>query len=160
MKPHAPILLILCVVFSACRSSRSLDSNVSELHQDESFYTRAESGNKTVESQYSDSVFKQRDENRYLRTLEFNPDGSIRSLSEEWRNIGSSELALSGGRSSETSDKKVKESEARNSENQFQEQKKETVKTDSRPVQGSEWFWIIISLAAVGGVVLFIIKRK
>jgi hypothetical protein len=39
-------------------------------------------------------------------------------------------------------------------------EKKEDIQADSRPVQGTEWVWVILSIALVLTVVFYFISKK
>lgn len=156
MKPYVIILIILC--FPSCRSNRNVDRTMQEESKVETVESTHSKDSSHVVREFEGSNTKITNEQRYIRTTQFNPDGSIRCLREEWRGIGSIELADGRGRSSE-----VSVSEQKTDSTYKRELKKvgfEKLKsfTDTRPVQGSEWLWILLAVGIIG-LGIFLIKK-
>lgn len=107
-----------------------------------------------IKTKSSSSKEKVHNEVRYLEVTDFNPDGTIKSISKEWRGIDQQEKESSH---QESSDNSVKETKV-DSTSVTKAKKKEEVKKkntdDSRPIQGSEWIYFVIGI-----VVIFIISK-
>lgn len=153
--------LLISVVSVSCRVSRNSEKTETIREASERIEHSVDSSREnSIETELGNLRIDESDE-YYLRITEFDVDGAIRRIQEQWRNRRSTNVAdwnrqqesvsLSG------SEKKVIEKDS--SYTAIQETKH--VQSDSRPVQGFEWFWIVL----VSGILLaiaiyFIIKKK
>lgn len=156
MKPYVIILIILC--FLGCRSNRNVDRTMQEESKVETVESTHSKDSSHVVREFEGSNTKITNEQQYIRTTQFNSDGSIRSLHEEWRGIESLELADGRGRSSEVSVNEQKTDSAYKRELKKIEFEKLKSFTDTRPVQGFEWLWILLAVSLLG-LGAFIIKK-
>lgn len=153
--------IVIWFFLLGCRSTRdsnrftSIDTDVRKESQ------FAQKDSTVTEQSHRDSTATLSTTSEFLRTTTFRNDGTIHSLQEYWRNTGSTELSVSSGRQTNVS---VTQQHASST---IDENKKEIVKeeikttTDTRPIQGFEWFWIVVVIVAA---VLFLlptfIKKK
>ena len=99
-------------------------------------------------------------EQSFTRVTEFDSTGSIRKVSETWRDrqqgsVASEErtertLSLEGSKTIITT---------RDSSTVVKQEKTKT-DTDSRPIQGSDWLWVILSVVLITAVILYIIYNR
>lgn len=165
MTRHASIYYIVIAVclgisLGGCRTKKSIqktqvDTTVVEKVERHSDSTR-------TEQRTAERIDITRDENErsYTRTTEFDSSGVVRKVSEEWRDRRSADVAVRDN-ASETismtgSEKRVEETDS--SYTVIQETKH--IQSDSRPVQGFEWFWVIVGGAIILSIVIFFIIRK
>lgn len=154
MKHYAYTIIIL-LLFAACRSNRTVDHRTEGESNIEEGYTKSSTDDSRHETERTDTTHTIQNEVFFARTTEYNPDGTIRQVREEWRETGSSQLGTSRTRSSGVSLKKEEVTHHRKLDFKFTESLKELTKTDSRLIQGSEWFWVVfagILLLLIGGV--------
>ncbi len=148
MKPYVIILIILC--FLGCCSNRNVDRTMQEESKVEAVESTHSKDSSHVVREFEGSNTKITNEQRYIRTTQFNPDGSIRCLREEWRGTGSLELADGRGRSSAVSVSEQKSDSTYKKELKKIEFEKLKSFTDTRPVQGFEWLWIALIVGCLG----------
>lgn len=157
------IALAVCIGVSlgGCRTKKNLEKtqeNTTIVEKTERY-----SDSTRTEQKSTVRVDRSRDENErsYTRTTEYDSTGNVRRVSEEWRDRQSSDLVVRDHRQESVSvtgaEKQVMEKDS--SSTVIHETKH--VQFDSRPVQGFEWFWIILG----GGLLLaiaiyFILKKK
>lgn len=164
MKRYAKILLVfgsLCLVsFVGCKTTKNMERNERteqsakqvKLAIDKSI-TAKEAGSKI-------SIETNQDIREFNRTTHFDSTGNISSVSETWREVGRSELAVlnDSSRTVFMSDKNDSTSFIDKSETQFQQ--KEVASADSRPVQGIEWMWVIFGVGLIAAVLIIVFIRK
>lgn len=152
MKPYA--LIILLFIGFGCRSSR----NTTDTHsRDHSKTSKTEVSNETISVQSSmlattrtatDTNIKE-----YFKTTVFNPDGSVSEVQEQWRDTRRNELADSTGQRSDVSGINRNDSTFTDVDNDIEVKQTTQSHTDSRPVQGVEWLYVV----CVGGIVILTI---
>ncbi len=165
MKRH---VFIYCIILSVCfgvslggcRAKKSLektqeDTTIVERSERYSDSTRTEQ-----RSTVRDDISRAENERSYTRTTEYDSTGNVLRVSEEWRDRQSSDLAVRDHRQESVSitgsEKQVVETDS--SYTVIQETKH--VQSDSRPVQGFEWFWVILVGALILSSVIFVIIKN
>lgn len=153
-------LIASSIVFGSCRSSHSAVSVSSGTEKVFKAAVRhaADSCRTVVENR--DSATAIATESTYERTTVYTDSGRIRSVSERWRQAGSTQLAISTGRSSAVSVGKSSARESTMKESDSKSDTKTDNKTDSRPVQGREWIYVILAIAIIIAVPIYIIKKR
>ena len=151
------IILLACCF--ACRSNKLVDSS----YQEESTFANqsytAGKDSTAKESSRKDTSGKIGVDNQFCTITEFDSTGRILRILEWGRNTRSAELDVSDRRSSALHVGTKETREKSEGTLNIQEQIQEEVKTDSRPVQGFEWLYIIIPVV-IGLLVFLLIKYR
>lgn len=152
------VFMLLCL--DACNSKRNVVRNTSG----QSYTERIETSSDTsrTEETVIDSSKTTIDETveEYIKTTEYDSTGIVRRVSEEWRHRERNNVSTLHRQEQyvfvNESEKEVVTIDSTTVQTQ------ETIKTttDSRPVQGIEWIWIVLSVALVLIVVGYIIYNK
>ena len=158
---HIIAITLLCsVVFSSCRAKKDLQRN-------EETNSRSERVERFVDTTRVTAVEEQRTDKRgseverqYTRTTEYDTTGRVQAVSETWRdrrlsNVSSEER---DARTVSVAGMSVDIIERDTSTTIISEVVK--VDTDSRLIQGAEWFWIILSLILIATVIIYIIYNR
>lgn len=154
------VALLVGVGFNSCRAKKDFERNTQISERVERIERSVDSA-RNSENEYSKTErIGLTEDNFYIRTTEYDTEGRIRSISETWRDRRHSDMA-NEERSKESislsgSEKEIVESDT--SSVIINEKTKTT--NDSRPVQGVEWIWVILSIALIAAVVLYIIYNK
>lgn len=147
MKYYVIVFFILC--FLACRSNRNIDRTIQEGSKTETSKSIDRKDSSTVDTEYQESRTKVSNEVRFIRTTAYRPDGTIRSIQEECRGSGSTELVDGRGRSSENTVTEIKNDSTAVTESKKDLKEKIQSSSDSRPIQGVEWFYIALGFGAL-----------
>lgn len=154
------IAVLVLLLLTSCRSSKSTSQNGSYAMAVERVERRLDSirivESTTQRSEHSGSEA----ERVFSRVTEYDSTGTIRSVQETWR-----DRQLSNVSANERAGRAV--SVANTDEHIFTRDtvhvvvsETSQIKSDSRPVQGYEWFWIILSLVLIVAVILYIISNR
>lgn len=154
------ISVSLCLCFGGCTSKR----NVVRTEKGQSYTEQIETSSDTsrTEETVIDSSKTTVDETveEYIKTTEYDSTGIVRRVSEEWRERKRNNVSTLHRQEQyvfvNESEKEVVTIDSTTV--QTQEAIKTT--TDSRPVQGVEWIWIVLSVALVLIVLSYIIYNK
>lgn len=165
MKQHVFIYCIIISIclgisLSGCRAKKSLQKT----QENTTIVERSERYSDSTRTEQKSTVHidRSRDENErsYTRTTEYDSTGNIRRISEEWRDRQSSDLVVRDHRQESISvtgsEKQVIEEDS--SSTVIRETMH--IQSDSRPVQGAEWLWVIVAGTLVLSVVIFVIIKK
>lgn len=154
------LALLVLLLLTSCRSSKSTSRNGSYAMAVERVERRLDSI-RVMESTAERSKHSGQEAERvFTRTTEYDTTGAIRSVQETWRdrqlfNVSTNERA---GRivSVTNSDEQVIQKDTAHAiitETSH-------IKSDSRPVQGIEWVWVILSVVLIAAVILYIIYNR
>lgn len=100
-------------------------------------------------------------ENDYSRIIEFDSLGRVHRVSEAWRDRRSSDLSLQDNRTDRLSLSGSSSEIIKRDSSTATVHETIHVNTDSRPVQGMEWIWVILSIVLVVAVIIHrVIERK
>lgn len=157
---HIISLLLVSFIVFGCRSTKNIERNeatkTGSLRIERSSDTIRTIEVRNQRSNRSVSELEQ----IYSRVTEFDSTGSVRRVSEEWRDRRYSDLA-----DEERDERAV--SVAGSEEEVITRDTtsvivRETIhnKTDSRPIQGADWFWVILSAVLILTVVIYLIYNK
>lgn len=157
---HIISLLLVSFIVFGCRSTKNIERNeatkTGSLRIERSSDTIRTIEVRNQRSNRSVSELEQ----IYSRVTEFDSTGSVRRVSEEWRDRRYSDLA-DEERDERAFSVAVSEEEVITRDT-ASVTVQETIhsKTDSRPVQGADWFWVILSAVLILAVVIYIIYNK
>ncbi|SRR5690554_230764 len=152
--------LALCLMANGCRAKKNISRN-------EEFQTRIERIEQSNDSARIEARKTEKDVQRseqsdlsYTRVTEYDSTGSIvRRVSETWRDGRLSHFSLQDNRAETISvtgnEKEVVE---RDTSLRVNTEVIATT-TDTRPVQGFEWAWIIIGAFVVIGLIVFLWRK-
>lgn len=152
------LLIGSCLV--GCRASKNSQRNEtsSEVH------ARTESTLDSTKSEYreveSRNILTDASDEYYLRITEYDVEGAVRRISEKWGNRRLSNV--------DSQDRQQESVSVTGSESNIVEtdssntviEEKVDASIDSRPVQGVEWFWVILGGAIILAIVIFVIIKK
>lgn len=99
-------------------------------------------------------------ERNYTRTIAFDSSGNVRTVSEAWRETRRGKLGVGEYRGRTLSVKNFKDTTTQVNRSHVVSHEKTTATNDSRPVQGTEWLWVIIGGFAVLAVLVYFILRN
>jgi len=158
---YCAIAVLWIGLLAGCKSQKNISRTVDGQTRTERIESKKDTSRVEEQSQAHHSTQTNEQDNTYVRITEYDSTGTvIRRIQEEWRDVGRSQLSLldrSGhyisidGMSSVTLE--------RDSSRSVVTENKE-VTSDSRPVQGVEWLWVILGGALVLSVVIFVIIKK
>lgn len=157
MKKYALYILFTFFLFS-CNVFKKATHETQTNSTTEVKQTKKDSTRITSEAQVDLEAFKKTEENNYIRTVDYDTLGNILRIEEEWRNIGQLELSVFKGSrqylslSGSTIIDTLSHSFTIISTEQTEH------KSDSRPIQKTEWLWVILGIAAVL-ILIFTIKK-
>jgi uncharacterized protein YcfL len=154
------IILLALLSLIGCRSKRNTSRY--ELHTVESERVErvidsiriVEDNQQTTERRGSET------DQSFSRITEFDSTGTVRRIQETWRDRQRIDVVTKErfGRTvsvAETNQQIIIRDTASTVTNEVAE-----VKTDSRPIQGFEWFWIVLSGVLVLTVIIYIIYNR
>lgn len=157
----AGVFLLMCLLsLIGCRAKK--DSS-----RHESYVMGSERTERRTDSIRTLEVVEERSERsgseverQYTRTTEYDTTGRVQAVSETWRdrrlsNVSSEER---DARTVSVAGMSVDIIERDTSTTIISEVVK--VDTDSRPIQGAEWFWIILSSILIATVIIYIIYNR
>lgn len=158
---HIIIVALLCsACFGGCRSKKDVQKNSETIGR----YERIERVVDTTRTVGTEELKADRRgseiDQSYIRVTEFDSTGTVRRIQETWRDRQRSDVATEERNTRTVSvvgeSKEVIESDT--SSTIVSEVVK--VDTDSRPVQGIEWMWVVLSGALIVAVILYIIYNR
>ncbi len=161
MRLYAFIFICLLFAFAACRSNKDLQK-VSESALDVQGSASAHSKDSTATTTSTrDSMSNISSEKQYIRTTWYRPDGTIRKIQEEGREVERTELAVHdiGSSAVSVAEQKVDSTKKVNRKTLETEQLKAF--TDSRPIQGAEWIAVIaVIIVAICLMIIYYLPKK
>lgn len=162
MNRYAFIFIFSLYVLTACRSNRTVDGTMETRSDAETSLSKQTHDSIASQTIRRDSTTKITTEKQYIRTTWYRPDGTIQKIQEERRGARQDELAISHTGSSDVSVKETQSDSISKTKEQTREAEHEDNTTDTRPVQGIEWFWIAIAISLVAGIglIAFFIYKK
>ena len=96
----------------------------------------------------------------YVRITEYDSMGSVRRIQEEWRDIGRSQLfVLDQSRHHISIDGMTAVTVERDNSHSVSIENEKT-SSDSRPVQGIEWLWVILGVIITVTIIGYIIIKS
>lgn len=166
MKKNRYTYIFVCFVFiglvcGGCRAKRNISISENIVSKNEKIEVKKDTSRVEKKSQTHQSTKTNEEENSYVRVTEYDSTGTvIRRIQEEWRDIGRSQLSLlDRSRNNISLDGMSSITVSSDSSRIVSTENKETI-SDSRLVQGVEWFWVILVLVLIISVVIFIIIKK
>gem|GEM_PF-2222323 len=155
------ILIALCAVQCGCRSSSSSTTAVSS-GTEKVFKAAVRHAADSSRTTRDDSVFTVAvDTTRtYSIRVELDTAGRVRSIQEEWRDIGRTIISTGTGRSSSVSVGSSGSSVSENKQSDSKSETNQTVSSDSRPVQGHEWIYVLLVVGLLIIIPIILIRKK
>ncbi|MDD4778908.1 MAG: hypothetical protein PHV53_11565 [Fermentimonas sp.] len=156
----AVFALLVGVSFNSCRAKKDFERNTQISERTERTERSVDSTRNTETEHEKTERIGLTEDNFYIRTTEYDPEGRIRSISETWRDRRHSDMAY---------EERSKESVSLSgSEKEIVEADTSTVITnetlettnDSRPVQGFEWFWTVASGVLILSLIIYQLINK
>lgn len=153
-------LIMLLAVSVGCRSRRTLDHSLETQSTTEKRASSLTKDSTRTESSYQDSTTTTANTVEYTVTTTYRDDGGIQAVQKQWRRTGSARLSVSTGRTSAVSVDVQKTDSGTVATSNLSESVKEQNTTDSRPVQGIEWLWVMLTGGVIALVGLIIVRKK
>ncbi|MDD4698043.1 MAG: hypothetical protein PHR52_10975 [Fermentimonas sp.] len=153
-------IILIGIGFSGCRTSKSIQ-------RDKTIQTGSYTIDRRTEAlRVTDEVYEgtkregSETEQSYTKITEYDTTGSVQRVSETWRDRRLSNLV--------TEERDARTFSVSNSEQQISIKDSADIRvsetshttTDSRPVQGVEWIWVILSVVLISSVILYIIYNR
>lgn len=99
-------------------------------------------------------------EQSFTRITEFDSTGSIRKVSETWWDRQQGSVATKERTERIVSVEGSETNIAAKDTITVEKQEETEAETDSRPIQGIEWIWVILSVVLITAVILYIIYNR
>ena len=154
------VALLCCATLNSCRAKKSIQRT-------EETTSRTERVERSVDTTRVTAVDEERSERSgseveqtFTRVTEFDSTGSVRKVSETWRDRQLSRLDTKERHARVVSVAGVSEDIAVSDTSSTVVNEMVKVDTDSRPVQGIEWLWVVLSIALIVAVILYLIYNK
>lgn len=153
-------IILVSFGFNSCRAKKNIERN-SEVTE------RIERTERSVDSiRFAEKQDEKTErigltaDQWYVKHTEFDSIGRVRSVSETWRNRRHSDMA-SEERTGRTVSVIVSGNEVIETDtSSIITQEYSNIQTDSRPVQGLEWFWVISSGVLILSIVIYLLFNK
>ncbi len=148
------VCILACIlILSGCKSRQEITRSVKDQTRIERTETAVDTSRTIVSDKEAVNRETEESEDIYTRTQHYDTLGNLRTIQETWRSIGRFELALRERSASYISINGMGAvtSESDRSTVVTSEQVKNS--SDSRPVQGIEWMWVIAGV----GLLIFIL---
>lgn len=154
------ILFLLPIVFVFCRSNRDFKGSVQTHTENAATASSVQKDSTASQAHRRDSTSDIKSEKQYLRTTWYRPDGTIRKIQEAGHKAKQSHVAVSDTGSSAVHVSENKTDSTRKINLKKLETEELRSFTDSRPIQGVEWIWVILAVVIVTGIICSIIIYK
>ena len=166
MKMHAHILFVL-VLGSICLSSLSGCKTKKNMQKTETYEYAAhriesslDKSLATKEAGSAVSIQTNQNIREFNRTTLYDSTGNVQSVSETWRETGRAELALRNDSTRTVSVNNIATTDSiSETANATSDQVIKNI-TDSRPVQGTEWLWVIFAIGTLAAVAILLFIKK
>jgi len=161
---HIFISVLLCILvialFSTCRSRKNVVRTESNQARTERVETKTDTSRvitKTVaDLEESISVH----ETTTRKTIDLDTLGRVRRIIEESVSKETGSRRHDRGQESVVSITGKSDSIISQETLNATSQEKQDIKTDSRPVQGAEWMWVILSIGTIAAIAILFFIRK
>lgn len=160
---HIFISVLLCILvialFSTCRSRKNVVRNESNQARTERVETKTDTSRvitRTV-ADMEESVVVQETTDR--ETIHLDSTGRVRTIVRESVKKETGQRRTDRGQGSVVSITGKSDSITSQETLNATSQEKQDIKTDSRPVQGDEWMWVILSITIAAIAILFFIRK-
>lgn len=154
------VAIIFLLVCSGCRGIRVSSRNQTKT-------SRTERVERSVESTRSTELEEQRAEHRgseaervFTRTTEYDSTGSIQRVSETWRDRRLSNVSAEERTTRVVSIDSTETNIVTHDTTSVIVQEKTSIENDSRPIQGFEWVWVILTLTLLISVAIYILVNR
>lgn len=161
---HIFISVLLCILvialFSTCRSRKNVVRNESNQARTERVETKTDTSRvitRTV-ADMEESVVVQETTDR--ETIHLDSIGRVRTIVRESVKKETGQRRTDRGQGSVVSITGKSDSITSQETLNATSQEKQDIKTDSRPVQGAEWMWVILSIGTIAAIAILFFIRK
>ena len=161
---HIFISVLLCILvialFSTCRSRKNVVRNESNQARTERVETKTDTSRvitRTV-ADMEESVVVQETTDR--ETIHLDSIGRVRTIVRESVKMETGQRRTDRGQGSVVSITGKSDSITSQETLNATSQEKQDIKTDSRPVQGAEWMWVILSIGTIAAIAILLFIRK
>ena len=161
---HIFISVLLCILvialFSTCRSRKNVVRNESNQARTERVETKTDTSRvitRTV-ADMEESVSIQETTDR--ETIHLDDSGRVRTIVRESVKKETGQRRTDRGQGSVVSITGKSDSITSQETLNATSQEKQDIKTDSRPVQGAEWMWVILSIGTIAAIAILFFIRK
>lgn len=152
---HIFILAYFLIIPVACRSNKDLHKVSESVTETQSSASTQSKDSTVTTTNTRDSTSNITTEKQYIRTTWYRPDGTIRKIQEEGREVERTELAVHDTGSSAVSVAEQKTDSTKKVNRKKLETEQLKAFTDSRPIQGSEW--IAVMAVIIGAIYLMVV---
>lgn len=161
---HIFISVLLCILvialFSTCRSRKNVVRTESNQARTERVETKTDTSRvvtRTV-ADMEESVSIQETTDR--ETIHLDSIGRVRTIVRESVKKETGQRRTDRGQGSVVSITGKSDSITSQETLNATSQEKQDIKTDSRPVQGAEWMWVILSIGTIAAIAILFFIRK
>jgi len=159
---HNLVIVACCgiLAIAGCRSARNVTTDIDSGRTVEKVESIRDSTRRVeiVEQKTDGARFD--DEQIFTRTIDYDTTGTVRRVQETWRDRQRRDL-VAEERNVRTVSMTLRDSIATVKDStKTTTVTKENYKTDSRPVQGAEWMWVILGAGLLLVIIGVILKRR
>lgn len=153
------IVILAIVVLGGCNARKTTQKNSRSYFSDQRIEQSIEKEIQSKKAGTDIRIEAKEDAWEFSRTTDIDTAGNIRRVQETWRGSGRSELALLRD-SSRTVSVTEEEILVQDKDSIILNEEEHTINdSDSRPVQGVEWFWVVIGAGLLLLLIIFLSKR-
>lgn len=161
---HIFISVLLCILvialFSTCRSRKNVVRTESNQARTERVETKTDTSRTIIKTQENLDETVSISETTDRETIHLDSIGRVRTIVRESVKKETGQRRTDRGQGSVVSITGKSDSITSQETLNATSQEKQDIKTDSRPVQGDEWMWVILSIGTIAAIAILFFIRK
>lgn len=161
---HIFISVLLCILvialFSTCRSRKNVVRTESNQARTERVETKTDTSRTIIKTQENLDETVSISETTDRETIHLDDSGRVRTIVRESVKKETGQRRTDRGQGSVVSITGKSDSITSQETLNATSQEKQDIKTDSRPVQGAEWMWVILSIGTIAAIAILFFIRK
>lgn len=156
------LFCVLLSLFSGCKAKKNVQRELSVAEATERISKTIAKQNTETETGTHVNEETSEDIREFIREIRFDTAGNVQTIQEAWRDKGRVQLVVRRDTSRTVSVNEELNSDSIKTVTNVKQSDDIKQTTDSRPVQGIEWLWVILSIAIIAtiAIILFIKKVK
>lgn len=157
---HITFVFLFLGILAGCNAQKRMSRNAEAQVRTERTETETADSRVKEKSQTDISTQTNEQDRTYVRITEYDSTGYVRRIQEEWRDIGRSQLfVLDQSRHHISIDGMTAVTVERDNSHSVSIENEKT-SSDSRPVQGIEWLWVILGVIITVTIIGYIIIKS
>ena len=151
---------LLFVLFSSCKTKRNISRTESSQAAIERVETKRDTSRTIIKTQENLDETVSISETTDRETIHLDSTGRVRTIIRESVKKETGQRRTDRGQGSVVSITGKSDSITSQETLNATSQEKQDIKTDSRPVQGAEWMWVILSIGTIAAIAILFFIRK